>query len=190
MKARLISDGRAELVLPMPDLLFVQWALWTTITALDQNERWFRELTGLSLAQAQSLDDETTGVRYALEGRQRRFDPETGGLEPPSEPRSTGTAWDSLPKIEAEKLPDGQVAITLPQEKLAVLPELLEASLVYVAPYRSESEEERFRGRFAASTGEAEMLRDELRRLGRETRGTISRRPEEPPGDAAPSSEP
>ncbi len=165
-----MPNGRVELVLPMPNLLFIQWALWTAITALDRHEGWFRELTGLSLAEAQSLDDETTGARYALDGRPRRLDPKTGGFEPILKPRRTGTAWDDLPRIEAEKLPDGRVAITLPQEKLAVLPELLEASLVYVAPRRTEDEESAFRLRFAASTEEAEALRDELRRLDRETR--------------------
>jgi hypothetical protein len=170
MRTSLAPDGGVELVLPMPNFLFIQWALWTTITSLDRHEGWFRELTGLSLAQAQSLDDETTGVRYALEGRPRRFDPKTGSFEPPLRPRRTGTAWDDLPRIEAEKLPDGQVAITLPQEKLAVLPELLEASLVYVAPRRTEEEESAFRLRFVTSTEEAEAFRDQLRRLDRETR--------------------
>jgi hypothetical protein len=55
-------------------------------------------------------------------------------------------------------------------EKLAVFPELLEASLVYVAPYRSAPEERNFRMRLQASTKEFEELRDEFRLLGRELR--------------------
>jgi hypothetical protein len=155
----------------LSNLLFLQWALWTTITALDRYQRWFSEISGLSLVQALSLDDETTAVRYKIDGRPRRFDPKTGGFEPPSEPRKTDTAWDELPKMEAENLPGRLVALTLPREKLAVFPGLLEASLVYVAPNRSESEENAFRLRFVASTEEAEALADELRRLHCKTQG-------------------
>jgi hypothetical protein len=90
------------------------------------------------------------------------------------EPSKTGiAAWDDLPKIEAENLPGlpGRiVVVTLPREKLAVFPELLEAWLVYVAPYTSASEESNFRMRFQSSTEEVEELRDELRLLDRELR--------------------
>jgi hypothetical protein len=153
------------LVLPLSNLLFLQWALWTTITALDRYRGWFSEISGLSLAQALSLDDEMMAVRYTSEGRPRRIDPQTGEPVPPLEPRKTGTAWDELPKMDAENLLGRRVALTLPREKLAVFPGLLEASLVYVAPHRSESEENDFSLRFAASTEEAEALADELRRL-------------------------
>lgn len=168
------ADGRVRLVLPMSSLLFIQWALWTTVVALERYEGWFRDLTGLSLIEVRSLNDETTAIRYALEGRQRRVDPDTGEFEPPLEPRKTDTAWDALPKIEAEELPDGRVAVILPQEKLAALPELIEASLVYVAPRGTESEESAFRLRFATSTEEAGTLRNELRRMVREMRGAPS----------------
>jgi hypothetical protein len=170
MEAGLAPDGRVRLVLPLSNLFFLQWALWTTITALDRYRGWFSEISGLSLAQALSLDDEMMAVRYTSEGRPRRTNPQTGEPVPPLEPRKTGTAWDELPKMEVENLEvenllGRQVALTLAQEKLAVFPGLLEASLVYVAPHRSESEENDFRLRFAASTEEAEALADELRRL-------------------------
>ena len=51
-----------------------------------------------------------------------------------------------------------------------MFPELLEASLVYVAPYRSAPEERNFRMRFQASIKEFEELRDEFRLLARELR--------------------
>jgi hypothetical protein len=165
MEASLAPDGRVRLVLPLANLLFINWALWTTVMALDQDERWFSEVSGISLAQALSLSDEVVAVRYALEGLPRRVSTVTGELVPPLEPRKTGTAWDDLPQMEVENLPGRQVALTLPQEKLAVFPGLLETSLVYEAPHRSESEENDFRVRFAASTEEAEALADELRRL-------------------------
>jgi hypothetical protein len=162
MEANWAPNNRIRLVLPLSNLLLVNWALWTTGAALERDEKWFRELTGLSPAQVRSLDDELMAVRYSLESSPRRLDPRTDDLVPPLEPRKSGTAWDDLLKVEAEKLPDGRIAVTLPQEKLAAFPELLEASLVYVAPYRSEIEESHFRMRFQASINEVEELRDEL----------------------------
>jgi hypothetical protein len=176
VQAKLLTNGLVKLVLPEPNLLLLNWALWTTITALDRDEKWFRELSGISPAQAWSIADELLIVRYALRGEPRWLDPKTGELAPPLEPRKTGTAWDDLPKIKAENLRDHQVAVILPQEKFAVFPELLEASLVYVAPYRTEEEKSAFRLRFATSTGEAEALRDALRRLGREMRAKSAAR--------------
>ncbi len=134
------------------------------------DEGWFRELNGLSPTQVRSLNDEVKDARYAVEGQPRFLDPQTGEPVPPLEPHKTGTAWDDLPKMEAYEGRDGHVDVTMAREKFAALPELLEASLTYVAPYRSEPEERKFRGRFATSTQEAEVLRDELRRLGRQMR--------------------
>ena len=165
MEASLALDGRVRLVLPLSNLLFINWALWTTGTALGQDEKWFGEISGVSPAQARSLTDELRDVLYALEGSPRFISRVTGEYVPPLEPHKTGTAWDKLPNMEAENMPGRQVALTLPQEKLAVFPGLLEASLVYVAPHRSESEENDFRVRFAVSTEEAEAFADELRRL-------------------------
>ena len=165
MRASATADGRVRLVLPFSKLLFLQWALWTTVTALDQQERWFGEVSGLSPARALSLDDEITAVRYALEGRQSPDDPRARETDPSAEPRKADAAWDALPRIEAEALPDRLVALTLPREKLAVFPSVLEASVVYVAPRRSEPEQRSFHLRFAASTEEAQQLADELRRL-------------------------
>jgi hypothetical protein len=170
VQATLLTDGRVRLVLPAPDFALINLALWTTGAALAWDERWFCELTGLSPAHVQSLSDEIKAVRYTLEGSPRWLDPKTGELVPPLEPHKTGTAWDHLPKIEAENLPDGLVAVILSQEKLAVFPELLEASLVYIAPRRTEEEKSAFRLRFASPIEEAEALRDELRRLGRDMR--------------------
>jgi len=171
MEASWAPNGKVSLVLPLSNFLLLNWALWTTGTALEWDEKWFRELTGLSPAQVRGLNDELTIVRLELEGSPRFISAVSGEPIPPLEPSKTGTAaWDDLPKIEAENLPGRMVVVTLPLEKLAVFPELLEASLVYVAPYRSAPEERNFRMRFQASTKEFEELRDEFRLLGRELR--------------------
>jgi hypothetical protein len=171
MEASWAPNGKVRLVLPLSDFLLLNWALWTTGAALEWDEKWFRELTGLSPAQVRALNDELTIVRFALEGSLRFISAVSGELRPPLEPSKSGiAAWDDLPKIEAENLPGSMVALTLALEKLAVFPELLEASLVYVAPYRSAPEERNFRMRFQASTKEFEELRDEFRLLARELR--------------------
>jgi hypothetical protein len=171
MEASWAPNGKVRLVLPLSNFLLLNWALWTTGAALEWDEKWFRELTGLSPARVRALNDEVTIVRLVLEGSPRFISAVSGEPLPPLEPSKTGTAaWDDLPKIKAENLPGRMVALTLPLEKLAVFPELLEASLVYVAPYRSAPEERNFRMRFQASTKEFEELRDELRLLCRELR--------------------
>ena len=170
VEAELLTDGRVKLVLPLSNLLLINLALWTTGTALEWDEKRFREPTGFSPTKVQSLNDEMIAVRYALEGSTPWLNPRTGEMVPPPEPRKIGSAWDELLKLEAKHLPDRRVAVILPHAKLAVFPELLEASLVYVAPCRSEVEKQKFRGRFASSTKEVEALRGELRRLGRKLR--------------------
>jgi hypothetical protein len=171
MEASWAPNGKVRLEHPLSNFLLLNWALWTTGAALEWDEKWFRELTGLSPAQVRALNDELTIVRLALEGSPRFISAVTGELRPPLEPSKTGTAaWDDLPDIEAENLPGRMVLVTLPLEKLAVFSELFEASLVYVAPYRSEPEERNFGMRFQASTKEFEELRDEFRLLCRELR--------------------
>jgi hypothetical protein len=171
MEASWAPNGKVSLVLPLSNFLLLNWALWTTGAALEWDEKWFRELTGLSPAHVRALNDELTIVRFALEGSPRFISAVSGELRPPLEPSKSGiAAWDDLPKIEAENLPGRMVALTLPLEKLAVFPELFEASLVYVAPYKSATEERNFCMRFQASTKEFEELRDEFRLLCRELR--------------------
>src|SRR5215211_1581694 len=159
MEVSWAPNGKVRLVLPQSNFLLPNWALWTTGAALEWDEKWCRELTGLSPAQVRALNDELRIVRFALEGSLRFICAVSGELRPPLEPSKSGiAAWDDLPKIEAENLPGSMVALTLALEKLAVFPELLEASLVYVAPYRSAPEERNFRMRLQASTKEFEEL--------------------------------
>ena len=171
MEASWAPNGKVRLELPLSNFLLLNWALWTTGAALEWDEKWFRELTGLSPAQVRALNDELTIMRFALEGSPRFISAVTGEPRPPLEPSKSGTAaWDDLPDIEAENLPGRMVVVTLPLEKLAVFSELFEASLVYVAPYRSAPEERNFGMRFQASSKEFEELRDEFRLLCRELR--------------------
>jgi hypothetical protein len=62
MEASLAPDGRVRLVLPLSNFLLLNWALLTTGAALEWDEKWFRELTGLSPAQVRALNDELKAV--------------------------------------------------------------------------------------------------------------------------------
>ena len=179
MEAKLLKNGQARLTLSFSELAFANWAIWTTMGALDQDERRWREPAGVTYLQAQALTDEITAVLRFIEGRPRTVDPQTGEVWPPSEPTRTATAWDDLPRVEIArvvdpledtKLPNRRVDLVLAREKVGALAGAFEVSLARVAPNRSGAEEEGFRIRFASSTKEAEAFRDELRELEREMR--------------------
>jgi hypothetical protein len=179
VQAKLLKNGQASLTLSFSELAFANWATWTTMGALNQDERRWRELAGVTYLQARALTDEITAVLRFIEGRPQTVDPQTGEVWPPSEPTRTSTAWDELPRLEIAqvvdpledtKLPNRRVVLVLASEKVAALAGAFETSLVRVAPNRSGAEEESFRIRFASSTKEAEAFRDELRQLERELR--------------------
>ena len=52
MEASWAPNGKVRLELPLSNFLLLNWALWTTGAALEWDEKWFRELTGLSPARA------------------------------------------------------------------------------------------------------------------------------------------
>ena len=179
MQAKLLKNGQARLTLSFSELAFANLAIWTTMGALDQDERRWRELAGVTYLQARALTDEITAVLRFIEGRPQTVDPQTGEVWPPSEPTRTSTAWDDLPRVEIvqvvdpledTELPNRRVALVLAREKVGVLASAFEVSLTRLAPNRAGSEEESFRLRFASSTEEAEAFRDELRQLEREMR--------------------
>jgi hypothetical protein len=176
MEAELLPDGRARLTVSFSELSSANLAIWTTMGALHEDEGRWHAPAGITYQQAWALTDEITAVLYFVEGRPQTVDPRTGELRPPGEPRRTGTAWDDLPRVEIEelldatKLSDKRVVLVLPSEKVVALADALDVALARVAPNRSESEKEIFRLRVAPSTEKAEVLRDQLRHLDRETR--------------------
>ena len=106
MEASWAPNGKVRLVLPLSDFLLLNWALWTTGAALEWDEKWFRELTGLSPAQVRALNDELTIVRFALDGSLRFISAVSGELRPPLEPSKTGiAAW-----IEGAKVAHSPIA--------------------------------------------------------------------------------
>ena len=83
--------------------------LLVALLAEAKSELWnkeeeFPERVGITSEEYGSLQDELILVRYGPLGYPRPRDSQTGGPWGPTEPRRTGTAWDRLPKMEAEVL--------------------------------------------------------------------------------------
>jgi hypothetical protein len=88
----------------------------------------------------------------------------------PTEARKTDTAWNEMPKFNAELLPDGRVAYVLARGELSIFAGAIDEMLENLAPRRNESDHAEVRLVMGADIEELEALRDELRRLDWKTR--------------------
>jgi hypothetical protein len=168
MEAALLPDGRTRLVVSLPELVFIDSALGATRDALYRNEAGWHRLTGLSYAQVRSLEDEVMAAKYELFGRARVTNPWTGELHPPLELRKTGTAWDRLPRMEAEPLPDGRVALVLERGELNIFANAVGVMLAYLAPDRSPSDRDELDSRHGVKVEEVQAFMVELEKTRRE----------------------
>jgi hypothetical protein len=126
---------------------------------------------GVSAEEAMSLDDELSIISHNLFRSSENMseeDRERYEQVMPTEPRKTGTAWDVLPKIEAELLPDGMISYTLARGELSIFAGAIGMMLENLTPRRNESGHAEVRLVVGAEVEELEELGDELRRLSRE----------------------
>ena len=133
----------------------------------------FRDLVGVTYTEGKTLYDELSIINRELFGppqHQSERDRELYEQAMPREPSRTGTAWDSLPKVEAEVLADGRVAYALARGELSIFAGAIDMMLENLAPRRDEQGRAEVRLCVGAEIEEAEALRDELRRLDRKTR--------------------
>src|ERR687894_2885308 len=109
MKTQLLTDNRTKLFLSrredrLIDLSLLN-ALYRTPKPGEDAGRRVRGWMGISPEEAMSLDDELSIIGHKLFGYPKNMseeDRERYERVMPKEPRKTGTAWDGLPKIEAE----------------------------------------------------------------------------------------
>lgn len=172
MEAGRLPDGRARFLVSRAG-----FSQFIALLAEAKGELWNKEeefpaRIGVTVEEFGSLQDELRLVRYGPLGYPRPRDSRTGGPWGPTEPYATGTAWDELPKIKAEVLPDGRVALTLARGELAIFANAVEAALDELAPTRWGWGAREFRSRQGLTVEEAEELVRELRRLDRQTRGS------------------
>ncbi len=137
------------------------------------NRAAFEGRVGLPYEEARAISAELKIIEHDLLGVPRgALNPRTGRHEGrPPEPKRTGTEWDRLPRIEAEKLPDGGgLTLTLGRGELAVFANCVNVALEELGAKTSRSGAAEFWIRRAMTPEEAEAFRNELRRLNRETR--------------------
>lgn len=176
-----LEDGRIKLVLPPKDefrvgMLYqsvfysLSGFLAEALSGLGRKQHEFPARVGISYEQADSLWDELFLISYDVLGQPRHRNPHTGELLGTKEVRRTGTAWDRMPKIEAELLPDGRLSLVLGRDELTVFANCVDVALEELAPRRSEVNYSEWMTRTSTEPEEAEAFRDELRRLDREVR--------------------
>jgi hypothetical protein len=179
MEAQLLPDGRTELLLSHREESLIDLSL---LNALYRGRRKgrdsvarFRQLAGITYGEGKSLDDE-----FSILGRELFRPPQFQSERDrklyeqvmPKTPAETGTAWDGMPKIEAELLPDGRISYTLGRGELSIFAGAIDMMLENLAPDRSKgSRTEVWFCVGGAEIEEVEALRDELRRLDREIVG-------------------
>src|SRR3712207_1734256 len=117
MEADRLPAGRVRLVLSRSEDAIVGHSLREALYGNPRPDRdaalRFRDVTGISVAEAESLKDERSIISRGLFGPPANMSEEDQGRylrAAPEEPRETGTAWDRLPKMEAELLTDGRVS--------------------------------------------------------------------------------
>ncbi len=176
-----LEDGRIRLILPRKDEFRVSMLhrsvffnlsgfLGEALDRLGRKKHEFPARVGISYEQAASISDELFLIRYDVLGQARHQNPHTGEFHGTTEVRRTGTAWDEMPKIEAELLPDGRLSLTLGRDELIIFANCVEVALEELAPRKSRVTYSEWITRTSMEPEEAEAFRDELRRLDRKVR--------------------
>jgi hypothetical protein len=168
MEAALSRDGRTQLVVSLPELVFINSALSATRDALYRDEARWQGIAELSLEQARSLQDEVRSAYYEILAKPRVTHPRTGQLDPPLVPRKTGTGWDELPKMEVQRLPDGRVALVLARGEIDIFTNAVGVMLAHLAPDRSPSDRDELDSRYAVKVEEVQAFMVELEKTRRE----------------------
>jgi len=168
MEAKALPYGRTKLVVAVPELTAINSALSATRNVLYRDEARWEGLAGLSLEQVRSLQDEVRSVYYELLAKPRVTHSRTGELDPPLVPRKTGTAWDELPQIESEPLPDGRVALILARGELNIFTNVVGVMLAYLTPDRSQSDRDELDSRHGLQVEQLQALMVELEKTRRE----------------------
>ncbi len=177
MDAALLPDGRVKLLLSRGEKGLIKNSLLNALYRGSRQSRdsvaRFHELVGITYVEGKSLNDELSLITRELFGPpqlQSKRDQELYEQVMPKTPTETGTAWDGMPKIEAELLPDGRISYTLARGELSIFAGAIDMMLENLAPRRDELGRAEVSIVMGAEIVELEVLRDELKRLDRETR--------------------
>ncbi len=144
MEAEPRPDGCARLLVSASELNYLITFLIHAIDGLRNKRDEFLARTRVTFEEAESLEEELVLVRYHVLGVLRQGDPAADRLQEMTGPRRPGTAWDWLPRIEAEKLPGGGPALTLRREELSMFANCVDVALEELAPARSDIDNSEF----------------------------------------------
>jgi hypothetical protein len=170
MEAERLPDGRVRFLVSRAGFSQLMALLAEAKLGMRKKGGVFPARVGISVGKFESLQDELLRILYGPLGYPRPLDSWPGKLRGPTEAPKTDQSWDSLPKLEAEVLPDQRVALTLSRGELAIFASAVEAALNELAPTRSGWGASEFKARQGLTVEEAEGLMNELRRLDQETR--------------------
>jgi hypothetical protein len=181
MEAQLLPDGRTKLLLSRREIDLIGSSLLNALyrgarKGRDSLAR-FRELVGITYVEGQSLDDELWIIHTELFGPpqfQSERDRKLYEQHKPVSPERTGTAWDDMPKIEAEPLPDSRASYTMARGGLSIFAGAIDMMLENLAWRRDGPGRAEVSIVMGVEIEDLEALRDELRALDRDTRGATS----------------
>jgi hypothetical protein len=185
LKAAKLPDGRMRLVLArreeftLSDLYRIHNFLGEALHALrhgsgnspglDRDD--FQARVGITVREARSLDEELFLIRYDVLGVPRPAQDSNRRLWSLVVPGRTRTAWDQMPKIEAELMTDDALALVLGREELSIFASCVDVALEEMGAKRSNSGWIEFGIRTGMEPEEAEAFRDELLQLNQEAWG-------------------
>lgn len=166
-----MPNGRTRLVLSRNENAIINLSLVNALPGPVADDSEFRARVGVSPEEARSLDDELSiiGAKlFGLSPNMSEEDLKRYERVMPKKPRKTGTAWDHLPKIEAESTQDGGVSYVLARGELSIFAGAIDAMLEKLAPDKSKSSRTEVWFRVGGvEIEEAEALRNKLRRMDR-----------------------
>ena len=173
MDAERLPDGRTKLQLSRAQLSQLPGLLGEAdgwLRRKDASEAEFLGRIGITVEEARSLRDELVITRNRLLGIPPLVVPQTGELIGVTEVRRSGTAWDSLPRLEGQKLSDDRFVLVLARGELGIVANCIDAMLQEMAYMGPQGRDSELHSRTDMRARDAEAFRDELRRLDRKTR--------------------
>jgi hypothetical protein len=169
MDAENLPDGRTKLCVSRAEVGRLPSLPSEAMEWLGRKKDEFPKRIGITYEEVRSLTDELVITRNRMLDIPPLVVPQTGEFIGRTEIRRAGTTWDSLPRIEGEKLSDYRFVLVLERGELGILANCIDVVLQEMAYMSLEGRDSELHSRTGMRARDAEALRDELRRLDRKT---------------------
>lgn len=173
-----LPDGRIGLVMSAKpdytqgDHFRLHCFLGEALFALGRNREECESRLGVGFQEASSLDEELFLVRYEVLGQPRPAQESNRKLWSLVAPSRVGTSWDHKPKIQAQLMSNGALALTLGRNELSIFANSIDVALQELGASDSRGGRVEFMIRTSTTPEDAERVRDRLRELDVETRAS------------------